>query len=276
MALDLQLILDIRKLEPTAVLAKLYDTHPQILGKSNAIYRLKSTSRTFGFHAAGAEFMYAHVSLWDHSLLALRNCVTDAADAWRWCKPYSVERCFRQAFAFDNIYLNSQTMDDPAWFEGKQLPLPDLPTVRDRFGRTVLDTSRNPGRRVIRDGYIEVVSALMWLGRPFWKLSGASRKRVLAQSWLKCRELPNDVLQIQAWDAPFTSAEGEQGEIQVRLRELLFPDHAPLDEAVQEADRKKPKLDLAAMLRKAVTEVDRELAGKPRKGAKSKKKNRKK
>ncbi len=72
-----------------------------------------------------------------------------------------------------------------------------------------------------RDGYIEGVSAEMWLGEPFWQYAECTKMDLLSQDWLYCEERPSH-LYVRAWPEPFTSAEGEQGEIQRKLLDLLF------------------------------------------------------
>jgi hypothetical protein len=72
-----------------------------------------------------------------------------------------------------------------------------------------------------RDGYVEGVSAEMWLGDSFWQYAKCTKDDVLKQNWLHCEERPTH-LYVRAWPEPFSSAEGEQGEIQRRLLDLLF------------------------------------------------------
>lgn len=86
----------------------------------------------------------------------------------------------------------------------------------------IIDTSQNPGRRILRDGFVEAVGSVMWLGEQFWPLTGASKQTVLAAEWLECEQLANGVLRIQVADAPFRTAEGASGALQDRLRSLLF------------------------------------------------------
>jgi hypothetical protein len=87
----------------------------------------------------------------------------------------------------------------------------------------VIDTSQNPGRRVLRDGYVEAIGSVMWFGEPFWRLTGASKQAVRTADWLQCEQLNNGVLRVQVADAPFTTGEGASGGLQDRLRSLLFP-----------------------------------------------------
>src|ERR1700730_17707363 len=84
-------------------------------------------------------------------------------------------------------------------------------------------TTSNPGRRLLRVGYIEVVGAVMWLGESFWRLSGASREAVEDAQWLRVTSPASSALRIQAAERCFTSQDGPSGELQRRLRSLLFP-----------------------------------------------------
>lgn len=85
----------------------------------------------------------------------------------------------------------------------------------------VVDTSGNPGRRVLREGFVEAVGAVMWLGPSFWPATAAKKEALCAQEWLRCDELQGGVLRITAAGQPFTSA--DTGAVQEGLRVLLFP-----------------------------------------------------
>lgn len=109
------------------------------------------------------------------------------------------------------------------------LPLSNM-VVQQQSYLMPLRKHRNPGRNNLyiapcynngRDGYIEGVSAEIWLGEPFWEHAKCSKADVLKQDWLHCEERPSH-LYVRAWPEPFSSAEGEQGEIQRRMLDLLF------------------------------------------------------
>jgi hypothetical protein len=89
---------------------------------------------------------------------------------------------------------------------------------------------RSPGRNNLylapcynngRDGYVEGVSAEMWLGDPFWQYARCTKTDLLKQDWLYCEERLSHIY-VRAWPEPFSSAESEQGEIQRRLLDFLF------------------------------------------------------
>ncbi len=78
-----------------------------------------------------------------------------------------------------------------------------------------------PGYSNGRVGYIEGVSAEMWLGESLWRYVKCTKQALLEQDWLYCEDRASH-LYVRAWPEPFSSAEGEQGEIQRRLLGLLF------------------------------------------------------
>ena len=87
----------------------------------------------------------------------------------------------------------------------------------------IIDVSANPGRRMFREGYIEAVGATMWLGPVFWPLTGADRQQVENTRWLRTLSPTPSVTRLQAAECCFTTGEGATGELQRKLRSLLFP-----------------------------------------------------
>jgi hypothetical protein len=88
---------------------------------------------------------------------------------------------------------------------------------------TIVDTSGNPGRWTFRTGFVEAVASPMWLGDAFWELTGADRRLVEAADWLRVSHPAEHVMRIDSAEAPFTSAQGQSGETQRRLRALFYP-----------------------------------------------------
>lgn len=86
----------------------------------------------------------------------------------------------------------------------------------------IVDTSENPGRRVLRVGYVEAVGHLMWLGPGYFdRVNRVTRTELLGADWLTVNELAHGVLELVASDSAFT--ERSDVELQLRLRQLLFP-----------------------------------------------------
>lgn len=78
-----------------------------------------------------------------------------------------------------------------------------------------------PALSNLRDNYLEGVSAEMWFGQSFWQYASCTKEELMACDWLKCQDRGFQ-LHVEAWDGPFTSAEGEQGEVQRQLLKMLF------------------------------------------------------
>jgi hypothetical protein len=126
---------------------------------------------------------------------------------------------------YNSEYEHWQNAYDPIQFaaagramEGLPMKSNDLPPPLDQM---IVDTSRNPGRRILRNGYVEAVGHKMWLGPEYFRrVPGASREAVTSASWLRVAEGPG-VIEVVANDEPFV--DNGSAEVQDRLRRLLFP-----------------------------------------------------
>jgi hypothetical protein len=131
------------------------------------------------------------------------------------------------AWIMDSEYDHWQNAQDPLEYTAAGKSHANLPMKSNGLPypleHKVIDASGNPGRWTFRDGYIEAVGAVMWLGQPFWQLTGATRPEVEKAEWIKISNVAPSVTRLQAADRCFTMAEGPAGELQRRLRTLLFP-----------------------------------------------------
>lgn len=181
----------------------------------------------FGYKDAFYEVQYGPVTTADHSILIVEPAEGMQTDINRWGECIVAIDGFVHGWIVDREYDYWQNATDPLEYMTRgrsyaHLPMKsnDLPYPLEQM---IIDISQNPGRRVMRVGYVEAVGYVMWFGEPFWRITGTSKQKVISQDWLKCEDRPGGILRVQAAEQPFTSAEGEQGEIQRRLRQLLFP-----------------------------------------------------
>ena len=244
MTMDVRVVSGFMALEPEDVWSLLQRSHPDVLtgqrtcscGEADctldevATVIRKRGKPHFGIsfeHDKPSEICYGHVRNYSHSLLTINGLVVDLPDADIWIAPFAGLACFREAWLLDTDYAHWQNAHDPLQYTAVGRSYAGFPMKSNGLPypleQQIIDTSGNPGRRVIRDGYVEVVGSVMWLGEEFWPLTGASKQAVLAADWLRCEQLPHGVLRVQAADAPFTAAEGASGDLQDRLRALLFP-----------------------------------------------------
>lgn len=239
--LSLEMVFDLMRFPAAVVWERLYSSHRDYLdgldeaefyehtcGARDVAKRIERSGRPH-FGVAwdnGRTLGYSHVTNSELSFVNVEGCIRDEVDAKAWLEPF-LDEGFRQARLFDEEYDFWQNAEDPLEYrtegrsyEGLPMRSNGLPPPLEQM---VIDTSRNPGRRVLRRGFIEAVGCPMWLGQDFWSITGGSRDTVCAQGWLHCETLPNGVARIKAAQAPFSTAEGEQGEIQERLRRTLYP-----------------------------------------------------
>jgi hypothetical protein len=114
---------------------------------------------------------------------------------------WSTDKAFRNARLFDEEYDFWQNAEDPLQYEVRGRSYKGLPMrpngLPPPVEQLVIDTSRNPGRRVLRDGFIEAVGCPMWLGEGFWSITGANREAICAERWLRCETRPGNVVRLR-------------------------------------------------------------------------------
>lgn len=185
----------------------------------------------FGVEVGDAEITYGHAGSFGVSLVHIDGCVADEPDAEAWIQPFLGLPAFLQARLYDREYEFWQNAQDPIEYEAKGRSYSHLPMRSNGapapLEQLVIDVSGNPGRRILRRGFVEAVSAVMWLGPSFWAATGANKEALGSGRWLQCNELPGGIVRIKAADTPFTASNSETGQIQERLRSLLFPLSSP-------------------------------------------------
>jgi hypothetical protein len=158
------------------------------------------------------------------SFVQVNGCVTDDEDASGWLSPLLSLEPFVHARVYDREYEFWQNASDPLQYEVRGRSLEGVKIFRNQnLNYDFVDTSSNPGRRVMRDGYIEALGHIMWLSPKFWEKVGRSILDVEASGLCRSTSKVGSVDVLRFADQPFTSAEGEEGLLQDRLRSLLFP-----------------------------------------------------
>ncbi|MCF6440740.1 hypothetical protein L1077_14990 [Pseudoalteromonas luteoviolacea] len=132
---------------------------------------------------------------------------------------------FVMARLMDDEYNTRQSMRHIGYYESHGWPHHHLPKISNGkpppIDQIDIDTRVNPGHWRFKPGYIEGVSAEMWLGKHFFKHVGLDKQALYDVDWLEVTELDN-VIHIKAYDKPFDSDVGVQRTLQIKLRKLLF------------------------------------------------------
>ena len=129
---------------------------------------------------------------------------------------------FIQAYVVDVEYAFWQNAKDPLEYKVGGRSLAHLPMISNGLPfpleQKVVDTSKNPGRRILRDEYIEEVAAHMWFGKDFWKLTGSKKERLEAHGFHVKEE--DGITEINLGSPFIESSDMKTQEV---LRQCLFP-----------------------------------------------------
>jgi len=190
----------------------------------------KANRRGFDLQGHGFGFLLASLPRFRLDFVSI-DAATPPKIAWdEWMGELGGSPDFLLAWVVDVEYDRWQNAKDPLLFKVAGKPYEHLPMRSNGlprpFEQKVVDTSSNPGRWSFRDGWIEAVGAVMWLGEAFWPLTRADRHEVASRDGLRISNPIPSVTRIQSADRNFTTAEGGSGELQTRLRSLLFPESA--------------------------------------------------
>ncbi len=185
------------------------------------------TSNNFHFQVGDGELLYQNGvgSNSRYGNVLIINLANSEAEAESWISELLSDKRFVQACLFDDEYNSIQNATDPYSYEALGLPYEHLPMISNGrpfpLEKQIIDISNHPGRHIGRINYIETVGSVMWLGESFWEVTGQNKEEVVHQDWLDV-ELYENYIKLKAQDHLFDSALGEQGELQDRLRRLLF------------------------------------------------------
>ena len=178
------------------------------------------------FHIDGSGFDAHLASVQNHQLAFLTINGIEFQMERVWVEAVAAIAPLVSARIYDNEYEYWQNAEDPLVYQAGGRSMDGLPTKSNELppplDQIVIDISHNPGRRILRDGYVEAVGHRMWVGLEFFRrVPGVQRDALFNEFWLHVIELENGVLELMSWEAPFV--DDATAEIQNRLRALLFP-----------------------------------------------------
>jgi hypothetical protein len=141
---------------------------------------LKKKSWPSGLASCGFELQFGLLPALGYCFLVLEESDGhDNAELEEEIGPVLDEQGFIQAWISDVEYDFWQNATDPLEYEGGGRSLSGLPMKSNGLppplDQLEIDTSANPGRNVLRQGYIEAIGSTMWLGNLFWERVGVDR-----------------------------------------------------------------------------------------------------
>jgi hypothetical protein len=198
-------------------------------GKQIDLSEVRNTLEKPHFNIVGHGFEFSHGAIRNQRLIRFSiQASIPLRISWdEWMAIIASQEDFVMGWAVNSEYDHWQNAKDPLQYTAVGKPYEHLSIKSNGLPYPLeqkeIDTSANPGRWSFYQGYMEAVGSVMWLGEPFWQLSGASKDEVKAADWLKISVPSPSVMRVQAADECFTSAEGASGDMQRKLRALLFP-----------------------------------------------------
>lgn len=175
----------------------------------------KSSRNSFNVEINEYFFMCSAVTNWNHFLLYAKARTDESVSALPALAERFVEKAgFLQAWLVDYDYDHWQNAHDPLQYSAAGRSLEGLPRVSNGLPPPLeqlnIDTSNNPGRRIIRHGYVEAVAAVMWLGDAFWPRVG---------------KLKQDFIN----GCPSASVSYGPNHVRLQVAETLFDDFSDVD-----------------------------------------------
>lgn len=131
-----------------------------------------------------------------------------------------------QAYFQNNDYYHRQTAFQIERYERSGWPKPDLPlvdkTVNPKYPRLYYDISFNPGHFKFKPGFVEIPTADLWASDHWLDKLGVNYEDLLALTIETPKAVAPGICHYRFYDRPFDSDEGEQKDIQIKLRRVLF------------------------------------------------------
>ena len=132
----------------------------------------------------------------------------------------------QQAYSQNNDYHAWQQANQPERFERSNRPKPDLPiidtTSNPKYPRIIYDISHNPGHFKFKPGFIEIPTADLWASDTWMKELGVDME-ALSELYVSApADVAPGIRHYKFFAHPFDSDQGEQRDIQIKLRRILF------------------------------------------------------
>jgi len=190
-------------------------------------YLKNKNSDDFLIELLEGSISFSYIANLKFSRLDIKNICSSIEEAERWIMRIVQEKGFVQARIFDSEYDLWQIMDDIFYYEVEGRNHDELPKKSNELpfplDMEIIDTSNNPGRWILREGYIESIGSVMWLSKELIKKLGVNLQDIIQCEFLKVKEMGN-IIKLQIMDECFTIAEGNEAVLQNKLRKLLYPE----------------------------------------------------
>ena len=177
----------------------------------------------FGVMFEGISIQYSQIPSWRHELILVENNSESIHFKWeQLVKLFFRKALFIQAWVTDIDYDYWQNATDPLQFKSSGKSFEELPLKSNGLPypleQMIIDTSKNPGRRLLRDGYVEAVGSQMWFTRKFEQETGIDLNIEISGCSV---ENQNGLIHVHCGDKLFVDNSTKNK--QILLRQSIFP-----------------------------------------------------
>lgn len=213
-------------LEAVGARHSVFRSHDRVLDRAELEKQVIATKRfPTDLRAENYEFRFGGSQAWKHRFLMVTG-EPDHVGVWdSWVTRAIGMPGFVQSWVSLRDYDYWQNADDPLEYSGSGRSHEHLPLISSGdpppLDRMIIDTSRNPGRRTIRPGYVEGIGAVMWLSPLFWERVRRARSdaELVAAGW-RVTPLADGNIKLDV-DMNVFSEQGDSEE-QTRLRAAIY------------------------------------------------------
>jgi len=205
----------------------LFYNDKELDGGTIARVLLKSKANHFRIDGAAYVIDFCQIRNYDCCLLQIQSHAQQAISSWREAVPLLISDTFISARLADREYEYWQNAEDPLQYEAAVRSYENLPLISNGLPypleKQVIDIRQNPGRRILRNGFVEAVGAAMWLGNLFFervRCKPGHLTKVLGSKALT--QLACGVVAVMGGEKCFTQPDGEEGRVQQFLRQAIY------------------------------------------------------
>ena len=172
------------------------------------------------------EFQYAGVFGRDLRILEITALEKISKADWDfWANSFLGNSGFIQGWIFEQHYDYWQNAESTLVYTVEKRDYSGLPMVSNGLSypneKMIIDVSKNPGRWIFCDDYVEAIGSTMWLSDLFWDRVGKDKKEnLLSDSSISSSVMACNVLKVVANDAVFVDESTSL--IQDHLRAVLY------------------------------------------------------
>ncbi|SHJ96806.1 hypothetical protein SAMN02745181_2901 [Rubritalea squalenifaciens DSM 18772] len=146
------------------------------------------SEESFSLKSENLSINYTRVGRYKHDAVRLKTSLL--IDWGELVRDLSDVGIFTQGYLVDAEYDFWQNAVDTLQYEVAGKDFSHLPMVSNGLpkplSRNIIDISENPGRRVLKNGYIEAIGSPMWFTDEFWRLTGSQMSKVCSVAGVRC------------------------------------------------------------------------------------------